>query len=205
MTHNIGNAFRSLECANDCQDNINMIQLFNDVQLDVGPYLLTCIFERAWGNMVAIHDWASDRSKEVKGTLCVLEWLGLVEPDESSHLGFKPTHVLMSIVMARGNQLHTLERPPSNREECALDCILGTALGRKDRQGLDEWVYKVLHALGLVSACHDDDASDADQGKDEEEIVVGIGDWAPTYQLLLLAAIRADKDGDRWWIKFLVL
>jgi hypothetical protein len=175
---------------------------FNDVQLDVGPFLLTCIFERAWGNAVALHDSSSDKRKEVKSTFCVLEWLGLVEPDKSSPLGFKPTHVLMSIVMARGNQVHTLERPPSNREECALDCILGAALGERDRQGLDEWVYKVLHALGLVNACHEDDASDADQ---PNEMVVGIRDWAPTHQLLLLAAIRADKDRDRWWIKFLEL
>jgi hypothetical protein len=48
-----------------------------------------------------------------------------------------------------------------------------------------------------------DDDSDADQGN--EEVLVGIGDWAPTHQLLLLAAIRADKDRDRWWIKFLEL
>jgi hypothetical protein len=30
---------------------------------------------------------------------------------------------------------------------------------------------------GLVMFCREDDASDSDQGQDEEEIVVGIGDW----------------------------
>ena len=85
----------------------------------------------------------------------------------------------------------------------ALYCVLGTALGERDRQKLQEPVCKVLHVLGLVNACPVDDDSDADQGK--EEVLVGIGDWAPTHQLLLLAAIRADKDHDRWWIKFLEL
>jgi len=59
-------------------------------------------------------------------------------------------------------------------------------------------------ALSWKTCSHEDDASDADQGK-HEQVVVGIGDWAPTHQLLLLAAIRADKDRDRWWLKFLEL
>jgi hypothetical protein len=109
----------------------------------------------------------------------------------------------VGVVTARGNQNHTLKRPPSNREECALYCILGTSLGERDRQELQEPVCKVLHVLGLVNACPVDEDSDADQGK--EEVMVGIGDWAPTHQLLLLAAIRAEKDRDRWWIMFLEL
>jgi hypothetical protein len=184
-------------------ENIAISKYFNHPELDVGSYLLTCIFDRAWGDMVGVRDWAKDKGKEVKGTVRVLEWLGLVEPDEGSPLGVKPTHVLMSIVTGRGNQKHTLKRPPSNREECALYCILGTSLGERDRQELQEPVCKVLHVLGLVNACPVDEDSDADQGK--EEVMVGIGDWAPTHQLLLLAAIRADKDRDRWWIKFLEL
>jgi hypothetical protein len=180
-----------------------MTKDFNDVELDVGPYLLTCLFDRAWGTTVALCDWSDRKGKEVKRTFRVLEWLGLVEPDKISPLGFKPTHVLMSLVMARGKQFHTLKRPPSQREEYALDCILGAALGERDRQKLEDWVCKVLHVLGLVNACPVDD--DADQGKAAEQIVGGIGDWAPTQQLLLLAAIRADKDRDRWWIRFLDL
>jgi hypothetical protein len=180
-----------------------MSNYYKDPELDVGSYLLTCVFDRAWGNMVGVRDWSSDKSREVKGSLRVLEWLGLVEPDRGSPLGFKPTHVLMSVVTARGNQNHILKRPPSNREECALYCILGTALGEKGRQELQEPVCKVLHVLGLVDACPLDDDSDADPGK--EEVLVGIGDWAPTHQLLLLGAIRADKDRDRWWLKFLEL
>jgi hypothetical protein len=80
-----------------------MSKYFKDPELDAGSYLLTCIFDRAWGDMVGVRDWAKDKGKEVKGTVRVLEWLGLVEPDESSHLGVKPTHVLMSVVTARGN------------------------------------------------------------------------------------------------------
>jgi hypothetical protein len=181
-----------------------MTKYFKDPQLETGPYLLTCIFDRAWGNMVGVSDWANEKSKEVKGTLRVLEWLGLAEPDKSSPLGFKPTHVLMSVVMARGTEVHTLKRAPTNREECALYCVLGAALGERDRQKLQESVCKVLHVLGLVIACPVNDDSDADQNKDEE-VLVGIGDWAPTHKLLLLAAIRADKDRDRWWLKFLEL
>jgi hypothetical protein len=134
-------------------ENIAISKYFNHPELDVGSYLLTCIFDRAWRDMVDVRDWARDKSKEVKGTLRVLEWLGLVEPDKSSHLGVKPTHVLMSVVMARGNQNHTLKRPPSNREECTLYGILGTALGERDRQKLQESVCKVLHVFGLVNAC----------------------------------------------------
>jgi hypothetical protein len=77
-------------------------------------------------------------------------------------------------------------------------------LGEKDRERLEEWVCKALHVLGLVRFCREDDSTDEDQGKDQEEMV-GIFDWAPTHQLLLLAAIRADKVGDRRWIKFLEL
>jgi hypothetical protein len=46
-----------------------------------------------------------------------------------------------------------------------------------------------------------------DQGQDtvEEEVDVGICDWLPTRQLLLLAAIGADKNCDPFWIKFLEL
>jgi hypothetical protein len=64
---------------------------------------------------------------------------------------------------------------------------------------LQEPVCKVLHVLGLVDACPLDDDSDADPGK--EEVLVGIGDWAP--HAPTPAAIRADKDRDRWWLKFL--
>jgi hypothetical protein len=92
-----------------------MKKYYTDEQLDVGPYLLTCIFDRAWGHTVGFCHWSDEKSKQVEGTFRVFEWLGLVEPDDSSHLGFKPTHVLMKNVMARGEQLHTLKRPPSYR------------------------------------------------------------------------------------------
>jgi hypothetical protein len=128
----------------------------------------------------------------------------LVEPDNSNPLGFKPTHVLLSLVMARETQFRIIERPPSHREECALDCVLVAALGfKRDREAVDDWIYKVLHALGLVVVFRGDEDNEADHG--EEKALVGIGDWAPTHQLLLLAAVRADKDRDRWWIRFLEL
>jgi hypothetical protein len=181
-----------------------MSVVFVDQNLDLGPYLLTCLFERAWCEITELSNWSEVKSNEFKASLRVLEWLGLVEPDSSNPLGFKPTHVLVSLVMARETQLQIIERPPTHREECALDCVLIAALGfERDRRAVDDWIHKVLHALGLVVFCHEDEDNEVEHG--EEKVVVGIGDWAPTRQLLLLAAVRADKDHNRWWMRFLEL
>lgn len=158
------------------------------VELDAETDLLFLIFQRAWsptlGDLESPDEYLKECETLVDGTCRILKWLGLVEPDKAHAFGFKPTHLLESIVAKR--HLRPLK---DSKKACAstedtdvLNSIFDAAVAYEDHCYVCTLARVLLYVLGLVRYSRD-------------------GDEIPTQELRQLAAERREDERNQRWVK----
>jgi hypothetical protein len=132
----------------------------NEINLALEEYLLFSVFYEAWGNPPGHRELAdsylSIYEEQIRVTGHLLEALELARRDSKHQLGWGPTERLVSLVVKPRKCRRTPKRSLTAEEVKALNVILEWSTREfETRSEVPEFVYPVLHLLGLVKLCDD--------------------------------------------------
>jgi hypothetical protein len=132
----------------------------NEINLALDAYLLFSVFYEAWGNPPGHRELAdsylSIYEEQIRVTGHLLEALELARRDSKHQLGWGPTERLVSLVVKPRKCRRTPKRSLTAEEVKALNVILEWSTREfETRSEVPEFVYPVLHLLGLVKLCDD--------------------------------------------------
>jgi hypothetical protein len=128
----------------------------NELKFDAETYLLFSIYYQACGSLKGMDGSAATYlqrfEKEIRGTGQVLELLGLARPDEKGPLGWKPSHLLMSLIVEphrRSQRKQPFGYP--EKAEVFDDILFHAKVGDVEEcSNIRSFVLLVLRFLGLA-------------------------------------------------------
>jgi hypothetical protein len=153
----------------------------NEINLALDTYLLYWVFYEARGNPPGHRELAdsylSIYEEQIRVIGHLLEALDLARRDSKRQLGWRPTERLVSLVVKPRRCRRTPKRSLTAEEVKALNVISEWSTPEFETGSeVPEFIYPVLHLLGLVKLC--------DDGRT----------WIPTKQLCKLTVDLQDEE-----------
>jgi hypothetical protein len=153
----------------------------NEINLALDVYLLFSVFYEAWGNPPGhrklADSYLSLYDEQIRVTGHLLDALGLARRDGKNQLGWRLAERLVSLVVKPRRCRRTPKRRLTSEEVKALNVILEWSTREfETRSEVPEFIYPVLHVLGLAKLC--------DDGRT----------WIPTNRLCKLTDELQDED-----------